>query len=119
VALAALVACSHASQAGTSSGAPTVTQVNAEGGVACSVNGVVGTPLYSAWDAGELKAHQPEAADMTMLGRIKQFVLSKSLRYGYVRNAFIVFDADNGACGNSFYNLLNVPCDAYQPQENR
>ncbi len=130
IVLIALVACTHAPVSGDSLRAQTATaacptqacpvlkQVTVDGGIACSVNGVIGAPLYSAWDAEVLKAHRPEPADLTMLNRIKQFVHSKSLRYGYAGSAFMVFDANLGACGNSYYNLLNVPCNAYQPEEN-
>jgi len=98
---------------------PVLSEVPVEGGVACSVNGVVGAMQWAAGIAEVVKAHQPEPADLALLNKIKRFVHSKNLRYGYVGNQFMVFDADKGACGNAYYNLLNVPCNAYQPEENK
>ena len=108
-----LVACyqgqSNASTSSAPSSSPNLSthEVRTAAGVACSVEGDVGPPSYSVRDIGKSDVPKVSAANVTMGRAIMRYVHPATLRFAYVPH-FIVFDARNGMCSDTPYDVLNM-----------
>lgn len=87
-------------------------------GIACWVNGTVGTASYSVADIGKSGVPALTRDERTVAAKIRHYMRSPLLRFAFVGGEFIVFDAVQGPCGGSVYDVLNGHCEEYSPTDN-
>jgi hypothetical protein len=125
-AIAAMLAACHATSHATSEAVTIVPSGNHSGvyevrrGVAsvCNVYGTLGPPSYLVSDMGKPGAPVPDSSDVTTLHKMLRYVHSATLRYAFLGNEFIVYDAVNGPYSMEVpYAVLNErSCNAmYAP----
>jgi hypothetical protein len=91
-------------------------------GIACYFDGAVGPASYAVRDIGKNHVPRPRAGDLATLHHILKYTASRTLRFVYLENEFVVFNAPsatlcdpdvppvpvlNGAC-NEFYSSLDL-----------
>lgn len=87
-------------------------------GIACWVDGTIGTASYAAGDSGSSGTPKLDRSDAGMLRKITRYVRSRFLRFAYVGGEFVVFDATDGPCSGGEYYVLNAWGENYSPTDN-
>jgi hypothetical protein len=84
-----------------------------DGATACSYLGRVGPPSYSVRDIGKHRIPKVPKRDLRMLHQLMRYVHPSTLRFAYLSSGFSVFDATNGPCSATPYQILNASsCNA-------
>lgn len=106
----------------TSSGNRVIKEVRVGGGIACSVNGVVGPPSYSVYDIGKSGVPIPNTKDLNMIHAIMKYVHPSTLRFAYLDTMMVVYDSytQGEVCsGGAPYFVLNAGCNEFYADTDR
>lgn len=82
-----------------------------DGGIACQADGILGPLTYRAADGGSVR--RLTSSEAAVLARIRRYVPSPTLRFTWLGDKFIVYDAIYGVCNGGLYWVMNGGCNEF------